>query len=116
MDIYNRIFALVKEKGITKKKFLDDLSIAQSAIIKWKNGSLPSTPVLIKIADYLNVSVDYLLCRTNFREIPENRKSASLLKLELIHKIESSDYNDERIRILLNLVNDVEDFGEEKEF
>lgn len=114
MDIYNRIIALIKEKSITKKKFLEDLSIAQSAIIYWKKGTLPNTPTLIKIADYFNVSVDYLLCRTNFREIPENRKPASLLKLELIHKIESSDYSDERVKVLLNFINEIEHFDEEE--
>ncbi len=35
----------------------------------WKNGSVPNGDVLIKIADYFNVSVDYLLGRTDNKAV-----------------------------------------------
>lgn len=116
METYLRIKALIKEHHTTIKALVSELDLGKSTFFTWKKDKLPDTESLIKIADYFNVSVDYLLGRTNYREIPENKKPASLLKLELIHKIESSDYNDERIRILLNLINDVEDFDGEKKF
>ena len=42
-----------------------ELGISTGSIAQWKNGSIPSGETLIKIADYFNVSVDYLLGRTD---------------------------------------------------
>ena len=38
-----------------------DLSLSKATATKWKNGSIPSGETLQKIADYFNVSTDYLL-------------------------------------------------------
>jgi len=40
-----------------------ELGISTGSIAQWKNGSIPSGETLIKIADYFNVSIDYLLGR-----------------------------------------------------
>ena len=56
---------LIKEHNISKSKFLSDLNLGKNSFVNWQErGTIPSGDVLIKIADYLNVSVDYLLGRT----------------------------------------------------
>lgn len=40
-----------------------ELSIATGSVTKWKNGSIPNGETLVKLADYFNVSIDYLLGR-----------------------------------------------------
>lgn len=100
MDIYNRIIALVKEKGVTKKKFLEDLSIAQSAIIYWKKGSLPNTPTLIKIADYFNVSIDYLTGRIDNPKPQITYQSLPCEAMELISIIEAMSPQREQAEII----------------
>lgn len=45
------------------------LGFSSGVITKWKNGGVPSGEALIKIANYFNVSVDYLLGRTNYPNI-----------------------------------------------
>lgn len=40
-----------------------EIGISSGVVTKWKNGSIPNGEQLIKIADYLDVSVDYLLGR-----------------------------------------------------
>ncbi len=40
-----------------------ELGISSGTITQWKNGSIPSGEKLVQIADYFNVSVDYLLGR-----------------------------------------------------
>lgn len=52
------------------------LGIATGAVTKWKNGSIPNGDTLLKIAEYFNVSVDYLLGRTDFSD-EENRTICS---------------------------------------
>ena len=41
-----------------------DVSVATGSITKWKTGSIPNGETLLKIADYFNCSVDYLLGRS----------------------------------------------------
>ena len=45
-----------------------ELSISPASVTQWKNGSIPGGEKLVQIADYFNVTTDYLLGRTE--EIP----------------------------------------------
>lgn len=53
------------QKGIKPNPLAKELQIASGSMTAWKGGKLPNGETLLKIADYLNVSVDYLLGRTN---------------------------------------------------
>lgn len=61
MTFYERLRAICKEKGTTVTNMLTKLGIATGSTGNWKRGSLPNGDILIKIADYLNTSVDYIL-------------------------------------------------------
>jgi len=55
-----------KQKGVSRYKIHGDLKIAESAMRYWVQGkTVPSIESVIKIAAYLNCSVDYLLGREN---------------------------------------------------
>lgn len=63
-----RLKQLRKEKGISQVKLAMDLSVNQNTISRYENGEREADyNMLIKIADYFNVSVDYLLERTENR-------------------------------------------------
>ena len=52
---------LIKEKGLTAYKVSQATGIGRSTFTDWKNGrSMPGTDKLIKIAEFLEVSVEYL--------------------------------------------------------
>ena len=52
---------------ITQRQMADYLKMAQPSYIRYENGSAePSLENLVKIADYFDVSVDYLLGRTEY--------------------------------------------------
>ncbi|MBC1996799.1 helix-turn-helix transcriptional regulator [Listeria marthii] len=53
---------LCKVHGITISKLETDLQFGKNSLYKWKNAT-PSIDKLILIADYFNVTVDYLLDR-----------------------------------------------------
>lgn len=55
---------LRKQKKKTQQEVADYLNIAQSAYFKYENGETePNIEKLKKLADYYNVSVDYLIGR-----------------------------------------------------
>ena len=62
---------LLTESGISRNKMLTDLQIAKNSFNNWaKRGTIPSGDVIVKIADYFNVSTDYLLGRTDIKNPP----------------------------------------------
>lgn len=89
--MFNGIFVeLLQEKGITAYKVAKDTGISQGLMNEYKNGKrTPTTENLIKIADYLKCSIDYLLGRIgtdereiqligNFRKLTDEGKKAVL--------------------------------------
>ena len=64
--LYQRIVELCTERGITINKLENDLGMGNSVIRKWQQ-STPSADKIAKVATYFNVSVDYLLGRTDVR-------------------------------------------------
>ena len=67
------LFELMEQHNITQKKLSADLGISQGNISDWKSGrSSPSMDKLVKLADYFNVSTDYLVGKINIKN-----KSAS---------------------------------------
>ena len=67
-----RLKELRKAKGISQLKLALDLNTNQNTISRYETGERePGIRELIKIADYFNVSIDYLVERTS---TPENKK------------------------------------------
>ena len=42
-----------------------EIGVSSATITKWKNGAVPNGEILLAVADYFNVSTDYLLDRTD---------------------------------------------------
>jgi transcriptional regulator with XRE-family HTH domain len=71
---YRNIFFLLKRRGITQSDFAAAIDVARAKITDWKAGWYnPTIPQLIKIANYFDVSVDFLLGRCH----EENRADVS---------------------------------------
>ncbi len=61
--IVARINALLSLRGISKKQFFKDCEISSSAFSQWNTGKIevPRGKNIERIANYLDVSVEYLL-------------------------------------------------------
>ena len=60
-----RLKELRKKKGISQLRLATDLNTTQNTISRYETGERePGIDELIKIAEYFNVSVDYLIGRT----------------------------------------------------
>ncbi|MBY6915368.1 helix-turn-helix domain-containing protein [Clostridium botulinum] len=61
----DRIKLLRKEHGITQDQLAEYINVSRSSVNGYENdGVEPSLSVLVKISDRFNVSLDYLLERT----------------------------------------------------
>lgn len=57
-----------EDNDIRQKTLADYLGVSQNTYSQYENGIIAISPeMLIKLADYFDVSVDYLLGRTNNR-------------------------------------------------
>lgn len=57
--------ALCKKNNATVTAVTKELNMSTSKVTAWKNGTIPNGTILIKIAQYFNVSTDYLLGLTD---------------------------------------------------
>ena len=65
----NRLKEIRKEKNISQEELAQTFKITQQAISAYENGSRdPDSEMLVKLADYFNVSTDYLLGRTDIKK------------------------------------------------
>ena len=70
MKMQNNLRKLRKERGLTQIAVQMKTGIDQAQISKFENGErIPPTDALIILADLYNVSIDYILMRTDKPEI-----------------------------------------------
>lgn len=61
---------LRKEFGISQQKLADVIGVSQQSVNKYENHSVePDIEITIKISDYFGVSVDYLIGRTDIKQM-----------------------------------------------
>ena len=61
-----RLKELRKQRKISQVRLAIDLNLSQNSISRYENGEREADyTTLIRIADYFNVSIDYLLGRTD---------------------------------------------------
>ena len=66
----NRLRMLRKSRGYTQVSLQMQTGIEQALLSKFENGErIPPTETLYRLAEFYNVSIDYILCRTDKPEI-----------------------------------------------
>jgi len=66
----NRLKELRKNKGYTQIAVQMQTGIEQALLSKFESGDrIPPTETLVRLAEFYNVSIDYILCRTDKPEI-----------------------------------------------
>ena len=61
---WDMFYAICKEKGTSPNAVCKAIGLSNATATGWKNGTMPKADVLVKIADYLEISIDYLLGRS----------------------------------------------------
>lgn len=89
----NNLKQIRNSKDLLQTKVAMDLNITQETVSSYETGRVfPSSDMLIKLADYYNTSIDYLLCRTKFdmpiNDIkPNNISDSDFVLLNKINKL-----------------------------
>ena len=69
MKFYERMRSLRKEKGMTQKEMAAELGVGYRALQCYEyNERYPDVLGLVAIADYFDISLDYLMGRSDVRE------------------------------------------------
>lgn len=96
--IGDKIRELRLEHRMSQTEFAKAVHASQQAVTKWENGkSEPSSSVIADIANYFNVSSDYLLGRTT-NKIPD--KDLSKNQKLVAYSIDPDISDDERQAII----------------
>ncbi len=67
IHICERLKELRKSNGLSQKQLADIIGTTNSSICDWERGRTePPLETVVKIADYFEVSCDYLLGRTEY--------------------------------------------------
>ncbi|MCL2697030.1 MAG: helix-turn-helix domain-containing protein [Oscillospiraceae bacterium] len=62
---FERFNELAKKENTSVNAIAKVLVLSSGSVTAWKNGTKPSVSTVYKIANYFNVSTDYLLGRTD---------------------------------------------------
>ena len=82
MIFWERYSDLCNNKNTKPNPVGKVIGVASSTISQWKSGSIPNGETLIKLADYFDCSVDYLLGRTSDSKRQEKNSSFELTENE----------------------------------
>jgi transcriptional regulator with XRE-family HTH domain len=99
----NRMRELRKEKDMTSEELGKILGVSGRTILRYETGEREpdTTDTLIKIAEYFNVSIDYLLYQTDIRDNSRNVPLKDIITEENKHVIpEGFALDDKYIGIL----------------
>ena len=85
MDLSERIVFLRKQRKLTQEKVGEMVNMSQRSVANWESGDRsPSLSTLIELSEKFNVSLDYLLGRT---DNPEVQSQPAVQDGELAEKI-----------------------------
>lgn len=101
-----RIKLLCQQNNMTLADLADKIGISRSTISRWNKENTPSSTTLSKIADFFNVSTDYLLGRENVNldiskdpgiiKIQRARENMTLKQKEKMMNILKASFDDEK--------------------
>ncbi|EGP4967155.1 helix-turn-helix transcriptional regulator [Enterococcus faecium] len=94
MTVFERIKFLAKKHSKTMKQVTIDLGYSENYFYSLKSGKQPSAEKLTEIADYFDVSVDYLLGR----EEKETPKHVDLSEDDTVFSFDGKEISKETMR------------------
>lgn len=98
--IYQRTKLLCKKKNITLQQLTDNVGISASLIRKWGRGASPSIDKVRRIADFFDVSIDYLIGASDIPECADKViGDTSIMSIQRARANMSSD--DKELMMLL---------------
>lgn len=79
MTLAQRMKQLRKEKKITQEQLAEVIGMERSSVGKYETGTIPSPEILSAMSDFFDVSIDYLLGKSEIRK-PEKAATGNQSK------------------------------------
>ena len=80
------------EKNLSQDKIAEELDVSQPLIAKWESHqSTPAPEMLDYIADYFNVSVDYLIGRSKYKNLEKDNSDLDNLLFRKAKELSDDD-------------------------
>ena len=90
MNTPSRLKELRESRGLSQEQLADALNVDRTTIVKYETGASNPTRNLQKIANFYNVSTDYILCRTD--NPSQNISLGEYLRMARQHVAYSPEY------------------------
>lgn len=98
----NNLKELLELRGMSMREFSNAVKINRRTIYRWFETRSPKPASLIKIADYFNCSIDYLLGRSdNINFFPSIKRTNFLSRYKILR--DKSGFNDYKISSLCQM-------------
>ena len=104
---FERVRELAKKQGLSINQLEDKLSFGKNSLYGLKKSN-PNSKIIEKIADYFNVSTDYLLGRTDNPRIAKDNDNSMTIDLkkdaEETFFFDGHELNDEDIDLITSIL------------
>lgn len=114
MTLGERLKSLRISMGLDQKQLAEKLNLNSSSISNWEtNRRSPDLDTLCLIADFFNVTTDYLLCRTDIKNYEVNDSNYLILKIDK-NKYPygwTSEELENKLNLILKLQETLEEFN-----
>ena len=97
----NRIGEMRRELGLKQVDFCKEIGVSQAALSGYETGKYqPDNDTLVRIANRLNVSTDYLLEKTDIKKAPTPEEVNALPEAQALRDVMESLSPEDRQRVL----------------
>lgn len=100
MYFAQKLALLMEENGLSNLRLANEIGSSDRLVGAWRKGeSIPSLSNAQKIAEFFGVSLDYLACRTEVREVAQQKEPALDLsedELDLLACFRQLDYKEQQ--------------------
>ena len=72
MDFSEKLLTLRKANNLTQEQLAEKLEVSRQSVSKWESGqATPELEKIVALSAVFDVSTDYLLCKSNIRNMKE---------------------------------------------
>lgn len=103
LNFSNRLKTLRKEKNISQQELAEEIKISRTSIGYYENEKRnPDLKILIKLADFFEVSLDFLAGKSNLRKNAEQITNEIEISDAIKEKILNSNLSVQKLDYILN--------------
>lgn len=103
-EFYKRLRDLCEERSMTVNELVKILDLSSGSPTAWKNGAIPRSATLSKIADYFGVTTDYLCGKENKKAPTKNGECDILDEVDVAFYGDFKELNEDEKETVRDMV------------